>query len=453
MPRRLATLFAISSMCVLAGAGTASAVTIEARDSPLSWSPSTATIKSGESVDLKDAAEGSLPHGVDWTGGPTTPGCSNVPVDSSGTNWSGSCSFAQVGDYPFVCTVHPSMAGTVKVEANGPQPPVVTTESATSITHAGARLNGKIDPNGQSTEYLFEYGTTDEYGLKTDAKDAGSGDSAVAKFEDITGLSPATTYHFRLVATNTTGTTEGADRTFKTLAPATAPDAITDPADSITPVAATLRGRATPNGDATTYFFEYGATAVYGQKTPVKSAGGGATSVNVNAALTGLTPETTYHFRLVAKNGVGEDSGIDRTFTTSKVPVPPLPPPPPPPLEPPTTPVLSAPAPAGPALGSAVKVVAGRKGAPVKGSVEVLPAGAGGRIEVKLVTKGAKGKLVGRTVRSGVPAGTFSFSVPLNAAAKSALKKKKRLSILVQIVFTPASGPPVTVTRSLVLKG
>jgi len=66
-----------------------------------------------------------VPHGVHWTGGPERPSCSGVPVDSSGTNWSGACTFAMPGTYTFVCTVHPEeMRGTISVSSSGETGPL-----------------------------------------------------------------------------------------------------------------------------------------------------------------------------------------------------------------------------------------------------------------------------------------------------------------------------------------
>jgi DNA-binding beta-propeller fold protein YncE len=71
-------------------------------------------------------------------------------------------------------------------------------------------------------------------------------------------------------------------------------------------------------GIATTYRFEYGTTSAYGQSTPFAqgSVGEGLASHTVWAAASGLAPGTTYHYRVVAANGLGEATGPDRTFTT-----------------------------------------------------------------------------------------------------------------------------------------
>jgi plastocyanin len=85
------------------------------------WKPSAATAAPGGTVAFRNPGN-LVPHGVHWTGGPEKPSCSGVPVDSSGTAWSGACAFAQAGTYTFVCTVHPEeMKGTITV-ASGETP-------------------------------------------------------------------------------------------------------------------------------------------------------------------------------------------------------------------------------------------------------------------------------------------------------------------------------------------
>jgi Ca2+-binding RTX toxin-like protein len=97
-------------------------------------------------------------------------------------------------------------------------PPTVETEPASSLTGTGATFNAKIDPEGLATTYRFEYGTTTAYGLVVPAvaKSAGSGISPSLFAEAVTGLAGATTYHYRVVATNEAGQSIGADQVFKT---------------------------------------------------------------------------------------------------------------------------------------------------------------------------------------------------------------------------------------------
>jgi hypothetical protein len=84
---------------------------------------------------------------------------------------------------------------------------------------------------------------------------------------------------------------------------------------------ATVAGSVNPAGNATTYWFEYGPNESYGSQTTEEAAGSGITDAGVSRDLTGLTPGTTYHYRLAAKHGSGSAMyGQDRTFTTSAAP-------------------------------------------------------------------------------------------------------------------------------------
>jgi hypothetical protein len=95
--------------------------------------------------------------------------------------------------------------------------PVATTGPA-NVTDRTASLGGIVDAQGAPTSYHFEYGPTSAYGASTSAAATGSGGIVeVAAF--LSGLSAATTYHYRLVATNAGGVTKGADRTFTTASP------------------------------------------------------------------------------------------------------------------------------------------------------------------------------------------------------------------------------------------
>ena len=95
-------------------------------------------------------------------------------------------------------------------------PPSVTTSAAANITQTSATLNSTINPNGQSTTAWFQYGLTTSYGSETAHESVGTGSISYPK--TVSGLSPGTTYHFRVVAQNACGITYGGDLTFTTLA-------------------------------------------------------------------------------------------------------------------------------------------------------------------------------------------------------------------------------------------
>ena len=98
-----------------------------------------------------------------------------------------------------------------------PSPPSVSTGAATEAAIESAKLHGEVNPNTFETHYYFEYGPTTSYGQRTPEEGAGSGSNPVPATATITGLIPITTYHYRLVASNTSGQTSyGEDRTFTT---------------------------------------------------------------------------------------------------------------------------------------------------------------------------------------------------------------------------------------------
>jgi hypothetical protein len=80
---------------------------------------------------------------------------------------------------------------------------------------------------------------------------------------------------------------------------------------------ATLTGAVNPEGSPTSYYFSYGPTSAYGNQTAPLAAGAGTSSTPASAALSGLTPATTYHYRLIAVSRAGTSYGADRTVTTS----------------------------------------------------------------------------------------------------------------------------------------
>jgi hypothetical protein len=200
-----------------------------------------------------------------------------------------------------------------------PNPPTVATGEATAVTQTSATLNASVNPNGfEVTECAFEYGTTTAYGSSVPCSSTpGSGTSPVPVSAPITGLGPNTTYHFRIVARNANGTGTGNDQMFTTLPP-NPPTVATGEATAVTQTSATLNASVNPNGaEVTECTFEYGITSLYGSSAPCSSPPGSGTSpVAVSAPITGLIPNTTYHFRIVARNPNGTSPGSDQTFET-----------------------------------------------------------------------------------------------------------------------------------------
>jgi hypothetical protein len=94
-----------------------------------------------------------------------------------------------------------------EIVVGGPTAPSARTGGA-----AGMTAHGAVDPENQPTQWLFEHGPTDEYGAMTPTGSLPGDDSLHQVSAELAGLEPGRLYHYRLVATNDSGSTEGADR-------------------------------------------------------------------------------------------------------------------------------------------------------------------------------------------------------------------------------------------------
>lgn len=107
---------------------------------------------------------------------------------------------------------------------SAPAPPAATTGSASVSGPASVTLAGTVDPRGTPTDAGFQYGTGTSYGSQSTPTAAGSASGAAAVSQVVSGLQPATTYHFRAVAVRGgTPIAVGADQTFTTAAAAADP--------------------------------------------------------------------------------------------------------------------------------------------------------------------------------------------------------------------------------------
>ncbi len=199
-------------------------------------------------------------------------------------------------------------------------PPTVTTGLASSVTQASATLHATVNPDGQTvSDCHFDYGTSVSYGSSVPCLSLpGSGNSPVAVSAAVEGLSQTTTYHFRIVATNASGTSRGSDGLFTTLA--NTPTVLTGEASLVAPTSAALNATVNPNGETVSdCHFDYGTSVSYGSSVPCSSLpGSGTSAVEVSAPVRGLSTDTTYHFRIVATNPSGTSNGSDQSFTTPR---------------------------------------------------------------------------------------------------------------------------------------
>ncbi len=202
--------------------------------------------------------------------------------------------------------------------------PGVTTGEASGVSPTGATLSGTVNPAGvQLSDCRFEYGTDEFYGQSVPCVPAAgsipadSSDHAVGV--TLTGLEPGTTYHFRLRAANdecASCANFGEDATL-----ATPPQPLIGGASAVNVMggSADLRAQINPRGFDTTYRFEWGTSTAYGTSVPVPDGdlGAGSSGIAVSTHLSGLSTNTTYHWRVVAQNVNGIATGLDHTFVYS----------------------------------------------------------------------------------------------------------------------------------------
>jgi hypothetical protein len=197
-------------------------------------------------------------------------------------------------------------------------PPSVMTNAPGGVGQHGATLHGTVNPNGATTTTAFEFGTTIAYGISVAAQTlTGSGAQGISA--SVTLLC-GTQYHYRARATNTGGTSYGADVAFATSAcPVTPPTVSTSAATAVGQYGAVLNGTVNPNHGSTTTAFDYGPTSSYGSMVPAQTWSG-SSSQAISASVT-LSCGTEYHFRARATNSAGTSLGSDAVFTTIACPV------------------------------------------------------------------------------------------------------------------------------------
>lgn len=217
----------------------------------------------------------------------------------------------------------------------GEPSPGATTEVASSVVETSATISGRVSPNGTSTTYYFEYGTSpctvSTCGTRTSEEGPLTGSIGQAVHAGLSGLTRGTTYHYWLVAKNAHGTVHGEAEEFTTAVPP--PAVTTGQASDVTRTSAMLEGEVNPEGTQTEYSFTYIAAsecssgiANYGQagceavETVPGSEGiigAGTAAAPVSASLSGLSPDTVYYWDITADNGGSAVSGVARELVLS----------------------------------------------------------------------------------------------------------------------------------------
>ncbi len=201
--------------------------------------------------------------------------------------------------------------------------PIITTSDKVAPSDTTMVVTGSVNPNGAFTNYWYEYGLTTNLGLKTPSQSVGSGFVSIPAPAYITGLKQSTTYYFHLVGENQFGKAIGSRYSFVTTqnipAPTgSSPVSKTIAASKVSRTTATLNGQISSNKAITQYWFEYGTTPNLGNTTSFTTLGSDNSNIFVSLPLSGLSPNTTYYFRVDAQNQFSTVNGSTLSFKTNK---------------------------------------------------------------------------------------------------------------------------------------
>ena len=213
--------------------------------------------------------------------------------------------------------------------------PTVTTGGPSSLTMSTGTLTGYGSPGGDATTAWFRFATAspgtcnDSFGTRAPAMGGsalGSGAGNVSFSQAITGLTPATTYYYCALASNSMGTAVGAVQTFIT---PSSPTAITSAVSNLADSSATLNGMGTPNRASATGWFRYSTTNPgacddkFGSRAPTSGGialGNDIYSQPYSQSISGLSPATTYYYCAVVSSSEGTAFGSLLSFTTATSP-------------------------------------------------------------------------------------------------------------------------------------
>lgn len=221
---------------------------------------------------------------------------------------------------------HISPAPYLEFTTLGPVPkPTVTLGPVTENTGDSVRLSATVDPHATYTNGAFLVSWHFECEPACSGFTNGSGrfgdDGTVHTIEAEAEIEPNTDYTIKVVAENA-GVSESAETSFHSQS--TAPTAETVPAFAYGPgTGAQIAGKVRAANSDTDYWFEYGpgeAGAPFTGKGPMESAGSGNQVTLYLEELTGLSPDSFYHYRVVAESAFGKVEGEDMTFKTLPTP-------------------------------------------------------------------------------------------------------------------------------------
>lgn len=194
--------------------------------------------------------------------------------------------------------------------------PAVSDVSVSLLGETSAQVDFTLDTRNHNTSWQIEYGPTTAYGSTTTEGNVPASGSASSQSTGLSNLNPRSVYHFRVVAQNGHGTTYSEDQSFTTPGPLAPPHATAQTALEITPYSAVIRGLVQPLNYNAEAYLEYWPEGEAATAATATSISGSSSEATLSEQLDNLTPDTLYHFRVVATNSAGSAQSAESSFTT-----------------------------------------------------------------------------------------------------------------------------------------
>ena len=197
----------------------------------------------------------------------------------------------------------------------------VLREPASAVTATTATFEGELNPGGATgrLSYQLDYNTngTCVGGQSTAPVEVTEAKQFQVPPAEATELEPNDNYTFCLVVTNSFGE-QAQGNEVSVLTGHEVPTITEVSVANVTSTSATVSAEIYPHGEVTTYRVEYGPSNTYGSSTPEARIGAQHGPASIQAQLTGLAPNSEYHYRIIATNNTGSEQSPDATFTTTE---------------------------------------------------------------------------------------------------------------------------------------
>lgn len=218
-----------------------------------------------------------------------------VASNTYGTSYGNTVSFISSSQYQNTYT---SYGGSLASVSSGP---------TFSITNTSTTFGGSVSPNNSFTTVWFEYGTTMGLGSSVGQQSIGSGAVSTSVSYNVSGLQQGILYYYRVVASNSYGTNYGDIVSFRTQGGVTGgnPAVTTNFASGIGQTSTTLNGTVSTPNESAQVWFEWGTTALFGNRTTEQLISNGFTNRQYSATLFNLQPGTSYFYRAVVQSASG----------------------------------------------------------------------------------------------------------------------------------------------------